>query len=75
MTENRELDLNELEGVLGGVGNCKPPKAYCRKCREELLFLKYDHIGGCSTAIYYCVNPSCPEEGKDKNNLEVNFTK
>ena len=79
-----ELDLNELEGVSGGVmGSSAGTEnnrfadivAYCLICKRQLQCLGTMRVPGqgATTNIFVCTNKTCPEFSKRKDNLHVQW--
>ncbi len=76
MNEDRELELDELESVSGGVTLLGDDSiiAYCSKCGRKLLDHGAIRTGdGGTTNIFECTNKKCTEYGKKKNNLQVRW--
>ena len=77
-----KLDLGDL-GQISGGGNgtgsstlgttVSVKKAYCKKCAGKLTMVAESvRIGGGNTSLFICTS-ECPEQGKIKNNEEVNW--
>ena len=86
---DKELNLDDLENISGGMGDAGRGTAsasngtdenhdviaFCKQCGKLLNYLGQKRIGGGNTGIYKCTNPLCSQFDKEKNNLEVKFTR